>query len=119
MLAGDIVHFSIATDKRNGAVRATNVSLHKLIESQREPGDRETVRAPYYNLYTVYVYIYSPGLNSETAQCAGSMFSKPEFNSPPIIILIRHVYQTCMSASASRPTCGSQVQCTYMYIEVC
>lgn len=42
MLAGDIVHFSIATDKRNGAVRATNVTLHKLIESQREPKDRET-----------------------------------------------------------------------------
>jgi cold shock CspA family protein len=42
MLAGDIVHFSIATDKRNRAVRATNVTLHKLIESQREPKDRET-----------------------------------------------------------------------------
>lgn len=42
MLAGDIVYFSKATDKRSGAVRATNVVLHKLIESQRQPKDRET-----------------------------------------------------------------------------
>ena len=48
MLAGDIVHFSIATDKRNRAVRATNVILHKFIESQREPKDRETVIEPRY-----------------------------------------------------------------------
>ena len=44
MLAGDIIHFSIAVDKRNGTVSATNVTMHKLIESQRQTKDRETVR---------------------------------------------------------------------------
>ncbi len=35
MLGGDIVKFNIATDKRDGSHRATNVQLHKLVEGQQ------------------------------------------------------------------------------------
>lgn len=42
MLSGDIVHFSIATDRRNGENRATDVQLYRLIEDQKEESHRET-----------------------------------------------------------------------------
>ena len=61
MLAGDIVYFAKATDKRSGAVRATNVVLHKLIESQRQPKDRETVRDFFFRcLYTPTQFPFLP-----------------------------------------------------------
>ena len=44
MLAGDIVHFHIATDRRDGSRRATYVRLHRLIEDQKEKTGREKVR---------------------------------------------------------------------------
>ena len=43
MLAGDIVHFHIATDRRDGSRRATYVRLHRLIEDQKEKTGREKV----------------------------------------------------------------------------
>lgn len=43
MLAGDIVHFHIATDRRDSARRATYVRLHRLIEDQKEKTGREKV----------------------------------------------------------------------------
>jgi len=43
MFAGDIVHFRIATDRRDGSRRATCVQLHRLIEDQKERTGREKV----------------------------------------------------------------------------
>ena len=66
MLAGDIIHFSIATDKRNRTVRATNVTIHKLIESQRQTKDRETVRdktQPYSPLLPLLPFFLPPSLS--------------------------------------------------------
>lgn len=42
MLSGDIVLFNLAVDRRNGAQRATNVHIHKLIEEQKDQNARET-----------------------------------------------------------------------------
>jgi len=43
MLPGDVVQFNVATDRRNGDRRATNVLLHRLIEDQRNKSGREQV----------------------------------------------------------------------------
>lgn len=43
MISGDIVLFNLAVDRRNGAQRATNVQVHKLIEEQKDKNARETV----------------------------------------------------------------------------
>ena len=50
MLSGDIVLFNLAVDRRNGAQRATNVQIHKLIEEQKDQNARETV--------SLYMYMY-------------------------------------------------------------
>lgn len=43
MLAGDIVKFKLATDKRDGSRRATKVSLVKLMETHQGHNTREKV----------------------------------------------------------------------------
>jgi len=43
MLPGDTVTFHLATDKRSGTQRATNVRLGRLVEEQRNKPQRETV----------------------------------------------------------------------------
>ena len=49
MLSGDIVLFNLAVDRRNGAQRATNVQLHRLIEEQKDQSSREMVRERAWN----------------------------------------------------------------------
>ena len=54
MLSGDIVLFNLAVDQRNGAQRATNVQLHRLIEEQKDKNAREMV--------SIHVCAYLPGI---------------------------------------------------------
>ena len=74
MLSGDIVLFNLAIDRRNGAQRATNVQVHKLIEEQKDKNAREMVNF-FLVLYFGYNWEVYYIIVANTSSC--SLVSRP------------------------------------------